>query len=91
MLLILSYVSLIHILQLLEYTLKKNHPNCPGKLAQTLLVLPLLREHSVWLRGRLYTGRKDTNPPISPLLNEVFEKTLDSQSVDTDAEETNLI
>ncbi|XP_067945496.1 peroxisome proliferator-activated receptor alpha-like isoform X2 [Watersipora subatra] len=61
-----------NILQILEYTLKKNHPSSPRKLAETLLVLPELRQISEEMRQLLYDGKKETNPELSPLINEVL-------------------
>lgn len=61
-----------NMLKVLEYTLKKNHPNSLHKLAETLLILPVLREHSAVVRGLLYTGREETNPELPPLISEVL-------------------
>lgn len=59
-------------LQVLEYTLKKNHPGSAHKLAETLLLLPELREHSMKIRQLLYSGKEETNPILTPLINEVL-------------------
>mgnify|MGYP001791910105 CR=1 FL=1 len=59
-------------LQVLEYTLKKNHPNSPNTFAETLLILPALREHSETMSQLLTSSREETNPDISPLMSEVL-------------------
>ena len=59
-------------LQILEYTLKKNHPGCPRILAETLLILPVLREHSLLVRKYLYSDKEELHPDLPPLINEVL-------------------
>lgn len=69
----MSLPDLLFILQVLLYCLQKNHPNQPNIIADTLLVLPLLRENSNVNTKGLAAIRNKVKAEMTPLLSEMMQ------------------
>ena len=59
--------------QVLEYTLRKNHPDKKNILADTLLVLPMLRESAVANKECMEKTRDRVDPQVAPLVCEMLQ------------------